>query len=158
MNDVRIAGPEDLAELMILEASFPEGQRWSQESWRGELLGLRRHVLVCEGRSGLDAAATFSLSGDVVDLHRIITSIPARRRGMARQLVDAGIAWAQHAGAARMLLEVEASNTPALSLYETVGFRQISERRDYYGPGLHAVILERRIRAEGVATTEGEPS
>lgn len=158
MNDVRIAEEHDLADLMTLEESFPEGQRWSEESWLGELHGPGRHVLVCQGVSGLDAAATFSLSGDVVDLHRIVTRVSARRRGIARQLVTAGISWAHHEGAARVLLEVEATNAPALSLYEAAAFHRISERRNYYGPGVHAVILERRIRAEDMAMAEGEPS
>ncbi len=159
MNDVRVAVMEDLAGLMALEASFQEGQRWSEESWRSELFGPRRHVLVCNGRSGLDAAATFSLSGDVVDLHRIVTSAPARRQGLARQLVDTGMIWAQEMGANRMLLEVEATNAPALSLYESAGFHRIAERRDYYAPGVHASILERHIPSVEIrAVGEGELS
>ncbi len=154
MNDVRIGVLEDLTELMALETSFPEGQRWGKSSWRDELMGSNRHVLVCSGPSGLAAAATFSFSGEVVDLHRIVTSTPARRRRLARRLVDAGMVWAREMGANRMLLEVEATNVPALSLYEGAGFHRISERHDYYGPGVHAAVLEREIPAVG----EGEPS
>lgn len=154
MIDVRCAVLEDLLELVALEASFPDGQRWGESSWRDEVLGPRRHVLVCPGRPGLEAAATFSFSGDVVDLHRIVTSTAARRRGLGRRLMGAGIAWAREMGANRMLLEVEATNAPALSLYEGAGFHRISERRDYYAPGVHAAVLERDIPAVG----EGEPS
>ncbi len=159
MSDVRVAVMEDLADLMLLEASFPEAQRWSESSWREELMGPRQQVLVCDGRPGLEAAATFSVSGNVVDLHRIVTSAPAQRRGLARRLVGAGIVWAREMGANRMLLEVEATNAPALSLYGSVCFHRISERRDYYGPGAHAVVLEREIPAAGMATVgEGEPT
>ena len=145
VTGVRVAVSEDLEGLMTLESSFPEGQRWSEDSWRGELTGTGRHVLVCDGSPGLAAAATFSLSDDVVDLHRIVTAASARRQGLARRLVDAGIAWAQEMGADRMLLEVEAGNAPALFLYESTGFHRISERLNYYGPGVHASILERGI-------------
>lgn len=150
MSDVSIAVMDDLAGLMTLETFFPEGRRWSENSWSEELLGANRHVVVsCDGAGMVEAVATFSLSGDVVDLHRIVTSPTARRRGVARQLMDAGIDWARHMGASRLLLEVEATNRPALSLYEAQGFHRISERRDYYGTGAHAVILERAIPAEG---------
>ncbi|MGO1383827.1 MAG: GNAT family N-acetyltransferase [Arachnia sp.] len=156
MNTIRIAEEQDLAGLMALEESFPEAQRWSEESWLGELNGPGRHILVCQGVSGLDAAATFSLCEDVVDLHRIVTRVSARRRGIARQMVTAGMSWAHSEGAARMLLEVEATNTAALSLYEGAAFHRIAERRNYYGPGLHAVILQRRIQALNMAMAEGE--
>lgn len=164
MTRVRLAVVGDLEGLMTLESSFHERQRWSEDSWWGELKGTGRHVLVCDGSPGLAAAATFSLSDDVVDLHRIVTAASARRQGLARRLVNAGIAWAQEMGADRMLLEVEAANAPALSLYESTGFHRISERRNYYGPGVHASILERgipaaKIRSEGTSTLgEGERS
>ncbi len=154
MNDVSAAVMDDLEALMMLEAVFPEDQRWSENSWRDELTGTQRHVLVCRGGAGLNAVASFSLSGDVVDLHRVITSATARRRGLARQLVDSGIAWGREVGASRMMLEVEADNTAALSLYNSAGFHRISERRDYYGPDAHAAILERAIPTDA----EGETS
>ena len=82
----------------------------------------------------------------MVDLHRIITSPDARRRGLATMLVRAGRAWAREQGASRILLEVEDGNIPALALYEAEGFHPIAERRDYYGVGAHAVILEQSLR------------
>ncbi len=147
MSGVEAAVMEDLPGLMVLEASFPEVQRWSEDSWRDELLGAGRHVVVCRSSGGLDAAATFSLSGDVVDLHRIVTAPGGRRRGLARQLVDAGVDWAREVGASRMMLEVGATNGAAMSLYEAVGFRRIAERLNYYAPGAHAAVMERGIPA-----------
>ena len=143
---VELATIEDLSALMSLEASFPEGQRWSEESWRSEILGENRRIFVYRDVVlGILGAATFALSGDVVDLHRIVTASARRRLGVARTLLVAGTAWATDRGAGRMLLEVEANNTPALSLYAAEGFHRIAERLDYYGPGAHAVILERQL-------------
>lgn len=146
MTGVSVAVVQDLPRLVGLEECFPPGQRWSRDSWQGELAAANRHVVVCRDGDGIEAAATFSLSDDVVDLHRIVTSPMARRRGLARQLMVAGREWSQASGAARMMLEVEATNAAALALYEAEGFHRIAERRDYYGPGVHAVILERAIR------------
>ncbi|RMB58360.1 GNAT family N-acetyltransferase [Tessaracoccus antarcticus] len=145
MSDVSVAGLTDLPALMSLESSFPASQRWSADSWREELIAVNRRVLVCGGEGVVEAAATFALCDDVVDLHRIVTSPAARRRGLARQLLAAGIGWAEAQGACRMLLEVEATNAAALALYATQGFLPIAERRDYYGPGAHAAILERSM-------------
>ena len=148
---VSIADVEDLPALLALEVAFPRGQRWSEASWRDELVAANRHVMVCRGDEGIVAAATWSLADDVVDLHRIVTSPAARRCGLARHLMAAGLRWARAQGASRMLLEVEASNAGALALYAAQGFSKIAERRDYYGPGAHALILEALME-------EGEPS
>lgn len=147
MTEAAVATMENLPGLMELELLFEESQRWSEDSWRDEVAAANRLVLVCQGSGGLAAAATFALSDGVVDLHRIMTAASARRRGFARHLMGAGLEWAREAGAARMLLEVEASNVAALSLYDAMGFHRISERHDYYGPEAHAVILEREIQA-----------
>ena len=154
-ESVSVATLADLPGLMALERSFLEGQRWSEDSWRGELTGKNRHAIVCrDGAGTVQAAATYAMSADVVDLHRIVTVPAARRLGLARVLLNAGICWARDMGATRMLLEVDHGNAPALSLYGAHGFHRIAERRDYYGPGAHAVILEREV----FQTDEGEPS
>jgi ribosomal protein S18 acetylase RimI-like enzyme len=49
-------------------------------------------------------------------------------------------------GAERALLEVRRHNVPALALYEGLGFREIGVRRNYYGPGEDALVLERVLR------------
>ena len=151
MSSVAVADDRDLAGLVALETAFPPEQRWSEDAWRDELSAHNRLVLVCREGGAMEAAATFAISDDVVDLHRIVTSPGARRRGLARQLIGAGVAWARRQGAGRVLLEVEDTNTAALALYATHGFSRISERRDYYGPGAHALILEQSLN-------EGEPA
>lgn len=137
----------DLPDLMALEESFPEEQRWSEESWSEELTSTNRHVVVSRDDAGdVAAAATFCFVGDVVDLHRIVTRASARRQGRAGDLMMAGIAWACDSAAKRMILEVEQDNAPALALYTAHGFQEIATRRDYYGAGAHAVVLELHLR------------
>ena len=76
-----------------------------------------------------------------------------RRRGLAAALIAHGCDWARRRGADRMLLEVRHTNSPALALYEASGFTRIAERRDYYAPGGHAVVMERPL-----TTTGGTPA
>jgi ribosomal-protein-alanine N-acetyltransferase len=42
-----------------------------------------------------------------------------------------------------MLLEVRADNIAAISLYESFGFVINGRRRDYYGAGQDAVLMQR---------------
>lgn len=149
MTVVTRGAVQDLREIMALEESFPEEQRWSEDSWRGELEGSNRRVVVSRDEAGeVAAVATFCLLGDVVDLHRIVTRASARRQGRAGDLMMAGIAWACDSKAGRMILEVEQDNAPALTLYIAHGFREIATRQDYYGAGVHAAVLERLLNTE----------
>jgi ribosomal-protein-alanine N-acetyltransferase len=49
-------------------------------------------------------------------------------------------------GARRMLLEVRPDNEPAVALYRRLGFAAVTTRRDYYGPGAHALVMLRPLR------------
>lgn len=144
---VEPALPGDLQEIVDLESSFD--QPWSEESWRAELVGDGRFVLVARRDQGtIVGVACFQLVDDVADLHRIVVAPDQRRLGLARVMLVSGLRWAIAQGATRMLLEVEHTNEPAIVLYRGYGFREVARRRDYYGPGEDALVLERSL--EGV--------
>ena len=75
-------------------------------------------------------------------LSRFSSVSPAAGDGLGEALVRAGLAWASAQGAARVLLEVERTNATARRLYERCGFAAIGTRRNYYGPGRDAVVME----------------
>jgi len=56
----------------------------------------------------------------------------ARRRGIARRLIDAAAVQAVEAGAEEMFLEVAEDNPAALGLYHAAGFQSVGRRRGYY--------------------------
>lgn len=57
-----------------------------------------------------------------VSLHEIGVQAHARRRGLARRVVAALLAWGAEHGAERVWLQVAADNAPAIALYRTLGF------------------------------------
>ena len=59
----------------------------------------------------------------------------ARRRGVAKALMAAGLEAARTAGAEACFLEVAVDNLPAAALYESLGFRQAGRRARYYDRG-----------------------
>lgn len=71
---------------------------------------------------------------------------PARRRqGLGRALVARLEAAAAARGAAAMFLEVAATNGPARALYAALGYARAGLRRGYYGPGIDALVMHRRL-------------
>lgn len=154
--ETAVAG--DLPDIIALEENF--STRWSEASWRQEITGEGRLVLIARRKSGeAVGVAAFQLVDDVADLHRIVVAPAERRLGFARVMLMAGLLWAIGHGARRMLLEVDASNTPAIQLYQGYGFAAVATRPDYYGPGADALILERRLEgvdADSVGTWDME--
>lgn len=66
------------------------------------------------------------------DIITLAVCHPWRRQGIANELMGRAMAHARVLGAKSMFLDVEDGNQPALALYESLGFRQINRRKDYY--------------------------
>jgi len=69
------------------------------------------------------------------ELQAITVATGARRRGLARCLVERLLARASDWRSERLLLEVRASNAAALALYAAMGFREDGRRPNYYPAG-----------------------
>lgn len=66
-----------------------------------------------------------------------------RHRGIGRWLLQQAVTMGLEQGARRALLEVRASNAPALALYEQAGFARSGVRTKYYtNPVEDAVLME----------------
>ena len=68
----------------------------------------------------------------------------ARRQGTGRALVLALVDALTEKGSHSLMLEVRVSNTPARTLYESLGFSQVGRRPKYYvNPKEDALILRK---------------
>ena len=80
-----------------------------------------------------------------VQILNVATHPDWRRKGLGRWLVEAVLEEARQEGAARVTLEVRRYNLPAIALYERLGFRRVGERRNYYGGGEDALLMEKDV-------------
>jgi ribosomal-protein-alanine N-acetyltransferase len=150
---VRAAVPDDVDAVVALERLVFGEEAWSRGQVVEELTGPGRRGFVvpgggtCEGETSVLGYALTWRAGDVVDLQRIAVTPARQRHGTARALLEAAVAAAVADGAERMLLEVAATNTAALRLYDAAGFSGISRRRRYYRDGGDALVLERPLRS-----------
>ena len=109
------------------------------------------------GQAGVFAEAGddgFILIRAVADEAEILTLAvrpEARRRGLARRLVEAAAARAAGLGAERLFLEVADDNAAARALYARCGFVETGRRRGYYpgedGRRTDALILALNLTA-----------
>ena len=55
----------------------------------------------------------------------VVTAEAQRRQGHSRRLLLAAMAWARQAGARRAVIQVLATNAPAIALYESLGYSHV---------------------------------
>lgn len=137
----------DLAEVLTIEtAAFPT-TAWSAGTFWNELAGVpaSRHYIVTTDEHGVSGYAGLAAYPPESEVQTIAVAPRARGRGIGRVLLEELIEAARDRGCSTMLLEVRADNVAAISLYESTGFAANGRRRDYYGAGVDAVLMERRI-------------
>ena len=94
------------------------------------------------------AVVGYTLVWSVVDEVQVLNLAVApvsRRRGVGRALLADLLARAREGGAAKVLLEVRASNAAARALYASFGFSEANVRKAYYADGEDAVELIRSL-------------
>ena len=97
-----------------------------------------------------DNGELVGLAGGMVIKHDVqildVAVAPERRRaGIARKLLAHVSYDAQMLGCTTASLEVEDGNAPAMALYEHLGFKQIGRRRNYYGQGADALVMQAEL-------------
>lgn len=100
-------------------------------------------VLVLDHAAGPLAAVVYSRVLDLGEIQNVIADPGYRRRGLARHVLSEVLAQLRAEGAERCLLEVRASNAPAIALYRRCGFVEDGRRRNYYplGSGREDALL-----------------
>ena len=126
---------------------------WSFETFSAALALRHLRFLVAE-EPGRDGGAEQSLVGYVVamvmgtegEIADLAVAPVARRRGVARQLLERMTCDLMEQGVRAVFLEVRESNAGARALYESQGFVQVGRRRGYYRlPTEDALLLRRDL-------------
>jgi ribosomal-protein-alanine N-acetyltransferase len=79
---------------------------------------------------------------DEIHVLNVAVALEARRRGVARVLMEEAAARGRRAGARLATLEVRRSNEPAITLYRDLGYRQVGVRPNYYvDEGEDAIVM-----------------
>ena len=99
-----------------------------------------------EGIDTLVAFASYTASSMCFEVTKVACAPSSRRRGYAKNAVAAILDEARKKKIARVALRVEKTNVAAVSLYESLGFREDVSRatahEGYYGAGRHGAVYE----------------
>ena len=134
----------DLDDVVRIEQeSFSEP--WTRKMFRDELEGNPFASLFVSRKAGtIVGHVCFWVLFEELHIMNVAVSPDHRRRGIASLMLAHAITHARTQGAHSAMLEVRASNVPALAFYTQMGFQQIALREQYYSnPVEDAMILRR---------------
>jgi ribosomal-protein-alanine N-acetyltransferase len=134
----------DVDAVLQLEATA-FADPWMRQAFEAALK--ERHARFRVARSADGSLLGYLVAWFVLDEGEIanVAVMPAaRRRGIARALLDAIMSEAREAGIARLFLEVRESNAAARALYQSQGFTPVARRTRYYRKPVEDAIVLRR--------------
>lgn len=135
-----LAEPAPSEEWLGAQARFTGLTEAAQRTQRKILRALAVPAVftAMRGDDGRLASVAFGAVHDRLVCVNLVATDPAqRRRGLLRRAVSAVLAWARdRAGAEGVCLPVVATNTPAIALYQSLGFTRELYRYHYRRSGL----------------------
>jgi ribosomal-protein-alanine N-acetyltransferase len=142
---IRDASNRDLAQIVEIERlSFDNP--WSRDSFLRELSLPFSRTTVAVTTDGLrEIVAGYLcrwLVADECHILNVAVHPTARRAGVGARLMDNAIGEAKREQARFVTLEVRRTNVAARSLYRKLGFEERRLRRNYYGSGEDAIVME----------------
>jgi len=142
----RVWQQPDLVPIYALDKiAYPEDP-WSFEQFKEEYAGKSRYYLVAEHEGVVVGYAGVMVVGEVTDILTLTVAPEFRRRGIAREFLKRLIDWSRNQRAEAVMLEMRVGNLEAHPLYLASGFRKISIRKDYYGPGVDALVMRKELK------------
>ena len=137
MNAVHVPQVAELEKLCFADP-------WSEKSVASELENKWALWLVALEENNVVGYIGSQTSIDETDVMNVAVHPDFRRKGIAEKLIEQLVAELKGRGSHALMLEVRASNAPAIALYEKLGFVQVGCRKNYYrNPKEDALILRK---------------
>ena len=145
---IRPMTSSDLTRVLAIAENLDSAPQWPVTAYQEALdphAVVRRIAIVAEDTASAQIVgfAVASLVADQAELEIIAVAAKEQRRGIARKLFFALAEALRGAKATELILEVRASNHPALALYRALGFEQIGLRTSYYHDPVEDAVLMR---------------
>ncbi|MDD5580609.1 MAG: GNAT family N-acetyltransferase/peptidase C39 family protein [Methylobacter sp.] len=145
---IRQARLEDLDELVELEGSSFATDKLSRRSFRHWLIADHCALLIAEVEKAVAGYVLiiYHPGTRLARVYSLAVSPQLRGSGIAKLLMTAGEQAANDDGRLYLRLEVSVDNTPAIGLYEALGYQLFGIYRDYYEDHKDALRYQKRIR------------
>ena len=139
----------DAIAIFELEKSVFLKDAWSLPQIKEELGGLRRRYIAALNGEEIIGYAGAAITVPTGDIHSVAILPEYRRRGIARELISKLEEWAIEQGVTQLTLEMRVGNEQAAPLYQSLGYKELAIRKNYYGVGVDALIMQKELGNSG---------
>jgi ribosomal-protein-alanine N-acetyltransferase len=152
MINYRAAIQLDLPVLVSMERVLFADSPWSMGQFKEEFKGVpnSRYFLVATNDADQIvgyAAVLVVAPGVEADVLTVAVLPEYARQGIATHFMNELEKWSKDKQALAMMLEVGVDNSGAIALYEKLGYKTITTRKNYYGQGLDAFVMRKEFDA-----------
>jgi ribosomal-protein-alanine N-acetyltransferase len=139
----------DIPTLVVLDKEYFPYSPWNIAQFKEEFAGIpttRFFELAISENEIVGYAGVFAAgAGAVADVLTVTVINGFRRQGIAKRLISDIESYCQTKGSSAIMLEVATDNAGAISLYEELGYVQVSTRSNYYGSGKDALVMQKEF-------------
>jgi ribosomal-protein-alanine N-acetyltransferase len=121
---------------------------WTFSQWIDEVKNITNKVVILYLDRELlypFGFMSYSISGDIIELKKIGILPEFRKQKLAYAAMETMLEEARKKNINNVIIEVAITNTPAIKLYEKLGFYKISVRRKYYRNLVDAVVMQKEL-------------
>lgn len=136
----------DVAQVAkVEEAIFGGLETWTEGMFLEEFSHEDRIWWVAHDQEKIVGYAGAQLIDNDVQLLDVGITASHRNQGLAKRLIARVTYDAMMLGATTSSLEVNEANTAALELYKALGYETVGKRKNYYGTGKNALIMQVKL-------------
>lgn len=130
--EIRRIEQRDIGQLTDIEDRIFSAEAWTGDDFELALTQPGQYfITACEDGKVLGYAGMWVVL-DEAQIMNVAVDVPYRRRGIARELMNALIAEGRRRAVTVFQLEVRMGNEPAQKLYSSLGFKPVGVRKAYY--------------------------
>ncbi len=120
-----------ISPILLIEATANPAP-WSDRSFRNELTNPQSVFVVAIGDGNIVGYGGYWRCIDEAHITTVAVSDTCRHQGIGMRIMRELLGKAKEEGMTCSTLEVRASNVPAVSLYEKLGYVTVARRKAYY--------------------------
>lgn len=122
---------------------FTDG--WTEQMIQSSFKSGNYHCFGVTVKERLVAFLGLTIATDTCDIEDVLVDGEFRRRGCAKELISYAENFVKGKGINKIFLEVRQSNLSAIYLYESLGFKKVSVRKNYYSDSENAIVYAKEI-------------
>lgn len=143
--NVRKCRYEDILSISELEKECFKGESWSFGTIASAFENPAYEMLVAEEAGEIIGFGCTCTTLENCDLENVLVTEAYRKSGVGKAVLNALLDNAAERGAEKVFLEVRVSNSAALMLYLSCGFKGVYARTRYYSDGEDCLVMVKEI-------------